>query len=288
METQELNFLDLHYHVSPDLYVRKHSILSAGKELKEAKGIAVLKSHLGCTVDQVSLAQELEIPVLASQTLNAMNGGIHYKFILNSIAKYPKYKEYPLLVYFPTLTSHSHSSKLNQKLTHPCLRELKLLPENVMENGKLRAEVHDVLKLGKDYPICFATGHSSHKEVLALGEAAYSLGLSKILITHPTHPCVGLSMEDLFKLSEESIFWFEQTALNFELNYQTEEDFKKVLTKLPRLVFSSDFGQIEQPGILEWYLKYKKIFESFEISKPRIQDLFLNNPIDFLSFRRVL
>ena len=150
------------------------------------------------------------------------------------------------------------------------------------ENGKLVEDVTELLRLATDAPIRIATGHCSKEEVLLVCEEAEKIGVKQLLLTHPMHPCVGFTEGELRCLSENAMIWFEQTALSLELGHQTVTEFKNILTRLPRVVFTSDFGQVVRPGIHAWYLKYKNLFDSWEISASLSEDLFYNRPKTFL------
>lgn len=84
----DYQFIDIHYHANPDLYDRRWSALEAGDLYQSFNGALVLRSHLGSTSAQATLAQRLDFPVLPSVTLNHFAGGIHYRVIMQALSQY--------------------------------------------------------------------------------------------------------------------------------------------------------------------------------------------------------
>lgn len=283
MNNNQLKFIDLHYHANPDLYLRKHDAISAGKIFNNLHGAVVLKSHLGSTVESAYLAQQLGYPVFGSLVLNRIAGGINYRTVLSALAKYSRFDPIALMVHFPTCTGHTQTSSLIRELIHPCLKNVGSEAESVSENGKLKKTVMDVLRLAKDYPICFATGHASAKEVKLLIEAILHLNIDRLLITHPTHPITGFTLCDLYDMAKEAAVWFEQSALTYLLGYQTYQQFKTIVSTLPRLIYSSDLGQDSQMTITEWLAVSHRWFNECELSEEKINEIMKINPLTFLT-----
>src|SRR3990167_10970232 len=100
----DYDFIDVHYHANPDLYERRHHVIEVGKQYQCHNGAVVLKSHLGSTAAQASVAQSLGYPVLPSVVLNTIAGGLDYKVVIRSLLEYRPLIPSRLIVHLPTLT----------------------------------------------------------------------------------------------------------------------------------------------------------------------------------------
>ena len=147
----------------------------------------------------------------------------------------------------------------------------------------MRKEISDILKMSNDFPIVISTGHATKAEIMLIIEECYKLNIKKLMLNQPANPITGLQFEDLKHLCNEHKFlWIEQTALTYLLQYQTWNDFASVLRYLPRVLYSSDLGQTSQPDIYQWRILTNKWFEEAGLSKARIKEISLNNPLQLI------
>ena len=278
-------WLDIHYHAAPDLYIRRHDAITAGEIYQSLQTAVVLKSHLGATSIQATLAQRKGLPVLPSVALNTLAGGIDYKVVQRALVEYQPMFNHLLLVDFPTITGRSHTPKVIRHFANEQFSELCLKPATVFnEQGVLSPETIDVLKMACDYPIVLSTGHASKQEVYALIEGCIRYGVPKLLLNQPANPLTGLDAEELGELVQHDFVWIEQTLLTLLLGYQTKQDLTKVLTDLPRVIYSSDLGQPSQPDIEECMTISQALFAEVGLDETRINELTQSNPISFLQF----
>ena len=279
IDSLEYDFIDVHYHVAPDLYRRRHNALAAGQIYKKLGGAVVLKSHLGSTASLATAMQQAELPVFPSLVLNQIAGGIHYKTVLQALAEYQPVIPSKMIVHFPTITGRQHRSKLSRKLVYPAYEKLLMQPETVFDDeNRLRQEVLDVIKLSIDYPIVLSTGHASADEVYALVEACDKLGAPALMLNQPANPLTNLSADALMQFAKHPFVWVEQTALTFLLTYQDSTDFYKVLKNVSNVIYSSDLGQTQQIDLHDWLEKTKAWFSSAQLSTERREEICLKNP----------
>lgn len=280
---KEANFIDIHYHANPDLYQRRYNALATGEQYAALKGCVVLKSHLGSTAEVAYLARQKGLPVYGSLVLNKIGGGINYHRALSALANHQT-DEAHLIVHLPTITGRQHQSKLQRKLISEISADALLEPEIISnEMSELKSSVIDILKLSLDYPIVISSGHASKKEVFLLIEAADKLGVKKLLLNQPANPLTGFNYEELNQLTGYEFLWFEQTALTVLLGYQSIEDFGKVLTQLPRVIYSSDLGQLTQIDLPDWITQSNTWFKSLHVTKERQYELCKHNPMKLLT-----
>lgn len=274
-------FIDIHYHVNPDLYTRRYNAIQAGELYKKYKGAVVLKSHLGSTVQSAVIAQDLGLPVFPSVVLNNINGGASIKVIQHALAEYKSNFKLRLLVHLPTITSNiSHQPKVKRDLYNNYSTNAKL-PEIISYNSRLKDNIKDIIKFAKDYPIVISTGHSSYNEVMLLLELCDTLGLDRIMLNQPDNPMVGFDYNQLKEINSKTI-WIEQTALTYKLGYQCWNNFSSVLMDLSNVIYSSDYGQLSQPNICDWITESNQWFNQIGLKEKRRKDIQLNNIINLL------
>lgn len=274
-------FIDIHYHVNPDLYTRRYNSIQAGELYKNCKGAVILKSHLGSTVQSAVVAQDLGLPVFPSVVLNNINGGVSTKSIQHALAEYKSNVKLRLLVHLPTITGNvSHKPKVKRDFYNNYSESVKL-PEIISYKNRIKANVIDILKFAKDYPIVISTGHSSYDEVMLLLEWCDTIGLDRILLNQPDNPMVGFNYNQLKGIASSNI-WIEQTALTYKLGYQSWSNFSSVLTELPNVIYSSDYGQLSQVNIYTWLQESKDWFREIKLGAKRIRNIQLDNVINLL------
>jgi hypothetical protein len=268
----QFSFIDVHYHANPDLYERRHSALEAGRIYQKHQGAVVLKSHLGSTAVQATLAQAEGLPVLPSVTLNDIAGGIDYRVVLNSLSNYKPHIESRMIVHLPTLTGRTHNSKLSRQLINPQHADFTLKSLTISdEKGRIKNEVLDLFRLSSDEPIVISTGHASKAEVYALIDLAGQYPQSRLMLNQPANPLTGLSATELLALSGAlPHLYIEQTFLTYALGYQSWEDFSSVLMHHPSALYSSDLGQPSQIDLVEHFDLSLRYFEQLKLPLDRI------------------
>lgn len=270
----DCKFIDIHYHASPDLYLRRWDALEAGQIYQDLHGAVVLKSHLGATSIQATLAQKIGLPVFPSLVLNHIAGGINYRVILRSLSEYQPIINSKMIVHFPTITGRAIQSKLTRTFVYDDLTHHTLHSETLFgTQHQLRKDVIDILKMANDFPIILSSGHASKEEVYSLVDACIQYNVPTLLLNQPANPLTGLNASALKELTQNEFIWVEQTALTYLLGHQDEVDFAEVLTSVPRVIYSSDLGQTSQMDIKDWCDYSKQIFTKLQLSEQRKTEL---------------
>jgi hypothetical protein len=285
---QDFKFIDIHYHASPDLYLRRFDALEAGRQYLSLGGAVVLKSHLGATSVQATLAQAQGLPVFPSVVLNQLAGGIDYRVVMRALAEYQPQIPTKLIVDFPTLTGRQYQSKLERQLSHDYLSEYSFASETLFDsNQQLKKKAIDILKMAADYPIVLSTGHASKEEIYCLVDACIQHQVKALLLNQPANPLSGLEARDLKELAKQSFIWIEQTALTYLLGHQTKEDFVEVLSHLPRVIYSSDLGQPNQMDIKAWFEYSSTLFKELKLTTAHKEGLWRANALALLNLEFV-
>ncbi len=280
----DYKLIDIHYHANPDLYLRRWDAFEAGKKYQALNGAVILKSHLGATSIQASLAQKAGLPVLPSLVLNHIAGGIDYKVVISALSEYQPVIAAKIIVHFPTITGRTIKSRLSRQLIHPHLKDHTMSSETIFDShNRLKDKVIDILKMGNDYPVVLSTGHASKEEIYELTNACIQYNVKSLLLNQPANPLTGLNANELLELSRNEFIWIEQTALTYLLKHQTKEDFLQVLTSIPRVLYSSDLGQTDQLDVNNWIDFSEQFFTDASISLQRKRELFCDNAIKLLA-----
>jgi hypothetical protein len=280
----EARFVDVHYHVGPDAYLRRHTAASAAERYAALGGWVVLKNHLGCTAAQAWEARQRGLPVSGSIVLNDIAGGLDRRAALRSVLQHGEDSGLRLIVHLPTVTGRRHVSRLKRAPGHPLLERYPLRPLTVTgEDGALRREVRDILRMARDLPIVVSTGHADGREVRLLVDEAVRLDVPRLMLNQPASPMTGLAFKDLLDIASAEQVYTEQTALTYLLGYQDWADFSAVLAQLPRVVYSSDLGQTSQPDIDQWISQSQEWFAAAGLDQQRIRGIVRDTPLRMLS-----
>ncbi|MFR9788261.1 DUF6282 family protein [Streptomyces sp. MB22_4] len=281
---ERTGFVDVHYHVGPDAYVRRHTAAEAGARYAELGGWVVLKNHLGSTAAQAWEARQQGLPVSGSIVLNDIAGGLDPRLVEQAVVQHGEDSGLRLVVHLPTATGRTHRSRLARTPAHPLLARDGLRPLTVTDGaGGLRAEVREILRMARDLPVVISTGHADGREVALLVEEAVKLDVPRLMLNQPANPMTGLSCADLLDIASARQVYTEQTALTYLLGYQEWDDFSAVLARVPRVVYSSDLGQTSQMDIGAWWARSREWFSKAGLGEERITEVVRDAPLRMLA-----
>jgi hypothetical protein len=170
--------IDMHMHTSPDVRPRLLDDQEAARQAAAAGMRAiVIKSHVTLTADRATLAQKSApgIQVFGGLVLNYAVGG------LNPDAVDAALRMGARIIWMPTFSAFNHLQK------HGEAGGIK-----VVDDGQLAPAVPDILDLIREHDAILATGHLAVAESRVLVKAARAAGVSKIVVTHPELPLVGM------------------------------------------------------------------------------------------------
>lgn len=249
--------IDMHVHSLPDIRERAYNdfeLMEAG--IRVGARAIVIKSHHGTTMNRAFLVNEHNkivhqgsnnFTMFGSITLNNAIGG------LNPVAVETGLKMGAKVVWLPTTHAANQLRKNGKTGGIECL-----------DNGKVKEPLQEILKMIKDYDAVLGTGHLSPEEIYPVVDQAKSLGLNKIVITHPEFWVVGMSHEDQVRIVKDYDVYLERcyaqpmgggiykSNLADNLLIIQEVGYKNVMV-------DTDGGQVENPHwelALEEYLQY--------------------------------
>jgi hypothetical protein len=249
--------IDMHVHSAPDIRERAYSdfeLMEAG--IKVGARAIVIKSHHGTTMNRAYLVNEHNkilhqndnnFTMFGSITLNAAIGG------LNPIAVETGLKMGAKIVWLPTTSAENHLKKYGKTGGIACLN-----------NSKIVEPLKEIFKMIKDYDAVLGTGHLAPEEIFPIVDQAKSMGLEKIVITHPEFWVVGMSHEDQIKITKDYDVYLERCyaqPMGGGVYQSNLEDNLAIITKVgyKNIIVDTDGGQVENPHweiALETYMQY--------------------------------
>lgn len=251
---------DLHVHVAPDVMARRIDDVTLAEQFGEYElGGFVLKSHYTPTAERASIVNRV-VPgaqALGAITLNAAVGG------MNAMAVEIAALEGARIVWFPTFDA------LNEPIGRSDPRPGEIVPiwadiqRDLRKRGfrtdpvlvvdpenNVLPEVRDVLRVIAEHDLVLATGHLSRDEIFAVVDAAQSLGVKKIIITHPEFPSQNINARDQHALAERGC-WLERC---FTTPYTKKTSWELMFENIRRSgvrqsFIATDLGQPLNPAV---------------------------------------
>ncbi|MER6212159.1 DUF6282 family protein [Streptomyces sp. NPDC001642] len=276
--------VDVHHHAGPDLYRRRLTSSAAGRAYAEVGGWVVLKSHLTSTAARAWEAREEGLPVSGTLVLNELAGGVRARAVEQAVYAHGPDSPARLIVHLPTLVGPAHTSALRRTSFHPRLDADRWRTGRVLDSaGHLRRDVSEVLRAARDLPVAVATGHCDREAALRVVDEAVRLDVPRLLLTHATHPMSGFTPADLTDLSGVPGLYAELTALTLLLGHRDAGHLGEVVRAHPRVVFSSDLGQPDQPDVKEWLLLCEQWFSDAGLTAQEIRAITWGNPANLLA-----
>jgi uncharacterized protein DUF6282 len=247
--------VDLHVHPAPSPLPRRIDAAEAAKLAAEAGFDAiVVKSHHHSTVTDVLALEHAGATAGGARlyggiALNGPVGGINPKAVDLALKMGGK------IVWFPTIGSQQH---ISHHAAHPDLKfpklAVKLEPERpieVLENGKVRPEVYEVLESIKAADAILASGHMAPAQITAVFEAAREVGVQRMLVNHPNF-VIEASHEDarrwvqLGAYIEHSLCMYDEESSFWHWDLDTLVGWIEAVGA-ERSTLGSDLGQMNNP-----------------------------------------
>lgn len=183
---------DLHIHSSPDLTPRSIDDIEAAQQAAEVRMAGILlKSHYTTTADRATIATKIipGIDVYGSLTLNETVGGLNVAAVEAALDLGARE------IFMPTVSAANHFRYHRQK------GGISLLDNDLLPALK------EIVALIKQHNAVLGTGHISKGEIRLLTKIALDQGLRKIVVTHPEHPLIDLTITEQQHLVTQGVFF---------------------------------------------------------------------------------
>lgn len=203
---------DLHMHPAPSPFHRALDDIQLLKSADKA-GMAgiLLKSHYESTVVRAEIANRYAGSASKAYGAIALNwpaGGLNPYAVHNALKRGAK------IVYMPT--RDAANSLVCGNMPDDFFHRPGI---SILENGKLKSEIYDILDAVKQYRAALATGHISVEESLALCREAHRRGV-RIVLTHPEFSRTKISAEEQKAFVNLGV-WIEKCWYNIAENEVT-------------------------------------------------------------------
>lgn len=186
--------IDFHIHSGPDIFPRLMNDIEIAAQAKAAgmRGI-LLKSHSEPTAARATISSIVnDFPVFGGIALNYGVGGLNPEAVRTAVRMGAKE------VWMPTIHAEHYLKEVDNvpmfaTLLKGGMKGISLLKED----GKLKDEVLEIIDIIAEADIIMATGHISIDEAMVLIETGKMRGVKKMVVTHPTSPMEGYTIEDM-------------------------------------------------------------------------------------------
>jgi hypothetical protein len=228
--------IDLHIHTAPDLRPRRLTDVEQARLARDlgAAGI-VLKSHIESTVARARAAAAAVpgLHVYGGLALNRAAGGLDPLAVRTAAAEGSR------LVWLPTLDAANHRRLLGRGDGI-----------EVVDAGRPVPALREILRIIADHDIALATGHIAPDESRIVLAAASDAGVRRLIVTHPEHAVVAMSLDLQAELARSAPVYFErcyaQPAGASRYVRNTEANLAAVRHLGPQTtLLATDCGQLE-------------------------------------------
>lgn len=191
--------IDMHIHPGPDPNAERPIDSAQVAALAEKAGMkaVVLKSFSYNTASDAAIIQKNMTPnlhVFGGVVIGyTTTGGLQYAArTIESSAKIGC-----KVVWFPAMDAEWCQAYLG----HPGAG-ISILKED----GTLKDEVYDILKVVKQYNMVVCSGHMSYEESTKMFDAAIELGIEKMVATHPLAELSRFTLEQIQELAAKGVY----------------------------------------------------------------------------------
>ena len=190
--------IDMHIHPGPDPLAERPIDSAEGAKYAEEAGMkgVVLKSFSYNTASDAFIIQKNLTPdvnVFGSVVIGyTTTGGLEYAAkTIEANAKIGA-----KVVWFPAMDSKWCQSYLGKEGGIWILKE----------DGTLKDEVYDILKIIKKYNMVVCSGHMSYEESTKMFDAAIELGITKMVATHPLAELSRFTLDEIKELADKGVY----------------------------------------------------------------------------------
>jgi len=286
---------DIHQHVGPDLWERSADAVDFARRASAlGMGGFALKNHCVETGTWATILGRMfeGLRIFGTHVVNYASGGWNPQVVETSLMLGAR------IVYMPTIHSEHTIKGLGMSTgplgIAPAPKETPAgYPKGLSifdDSGAILDAVWEILRLIKDYNVALGTGHLSSREIPSLVDAAQSVGVERIILTHMSFPVLGdVPESEQIRLAGQGLY--------FEHSYQTTKhlpvirkpatidhivaDIRRV--GLERSIFSSNYGQPQLPSPEQGLLEGIGALVDAGVSDADIESLVRRAPLEFLA-----
>lgn len=276
--------VDLHCHSSPSPMPRRITHVEAARQAADMGFRAmVVKCHYHDTVfDLMAMEPQLAgipLEVFGGVALNSQVGG------LNPHAADLSFKMGGRIVWFPTISSKAHLCHSEQDESI----RAHFVPRGVMESeevdifgddGDLVPEVEQILQSAKDADGIVSSGHMAPDRVIPMLEKAKSMGLKKLVVSHPNYIIEADKNTDAQRMVELGAVMEHSLGLFIGERYFNVQELVDWINAIgpQHTSLGSDLGQVGSPLPMDAYLTICEQLLDSGISEADLRTMVVDNP----------
>ncbi|MBW2149872.1 MAG: hypothetical protein JRI22_23015 [Deltaproteobacteria bacterium] len=284
--------IDIHIHSAPDAFPRLQNDLEIAQQALSAGMRAVLlKGHVTTTCDRASLVNHVipDIEVFGGIVCNQPVGGINPQAVSAAIRMGAK------AVWMPTMWSEQHVQYSRQMSMDGYAAIGMAFPEKgitvLSGSGELLSEAGEILKLVANNDLILGMGHLSFNEQKVMISAAKQVGVTRIVVNHPTYQVLRFTKEQIKELADMGAYmefcllpltpqWTLRDAERGWSPRQVAALIKEIGAE--RCVLATDVGQVHNPTAVEGFRILIRMMREGGISSQEIDFMTKENPAKLL------
>jgi Family of unknown function (DUF6282) len=278
--------VDPHGHPFPSPFPRRIDIQEAAEHYGEAGFRAyVAKSHHHSTAPDIALLKrhgldDTGVEVLGAVVLNTHVGGLNPYAVNLCLAMGGR------VVWFPTISAPNHiehARATGLKFPKTSIPLLEDEPVDIWASeGKLKDEVHDIVRMIADADAVLASGHMPAPWIIAVFQAAVDAGVRRMVLSHPNFvieatPEEVAKIADLGAVVEHSLCMYDEESTFYQWELDVLLEWLKVVGPA-RTQFGSDLGQQNNPLPVESYRKIVGRLLEAGLSEEDLRRMVVDNP----------
>jgi hypothetical protein len=277
--------VDLHCHPYPDLFPRLADDFDIVRAARDAgmKAI-VLKCHHESTVSRAYLVQRVipGIKVFGGIVLNYYVGG------LNPAAVEASLRLGGREVWMPTVDSGYHAEVHGGTGGYEAQQGGRSQAEGIWvadSDGKLRPQIKEILELVAQHGAILGTAHLSPREIVALVREARSVGVEKIVITHPYFRVPNIDLDTLAEVARMGAMpEFGYCTVSPAWQYAAVPKIAQSVERIgaSRCLLVSDTGQRHNPLPSEALRIFAQTVFEKGVPLGQVTQMITTNPLDLL------
>ena len=196
-------------------------------------------------------------------------------------------------VWLPVITNVNSLTKVGARAPSPAPGYVPPMSEeqaralggvSLLEGGRLRPEIVDVVHYLADHDVALFFGHASPQEALALAEEVQRSGFRKAVVDHPFSPIIDLDVPQLRQLAAAGVY------LNWtydELSPLLGVDPQDVVAAIEAVgpehcLLSSDAGDPVLPHSVESMRLLAATLESYGLPRTAVRRMAATNPAQIM------
>ncbi len=266
--------IDLHIHSSPDVRPRRHTDLELAAFARAAGARAiVIKSHHAPTMDRAWHTTQATpgLKVFGGLALNWPMGGLNVHAVSTAL------KQGARIIWLPTLHAENHRRKEGN---HDGIA--------VTSNGRVVAQAEAIFEQIAEADAILATGHIGAEEIPLVVAAAMARKVRRIVITHPEHSVVGMTLAQQKDLLGAFPVMFERLYAQPNGQGGYRSNFTENLQSIKALgvastVLATDTGQIENDAWTDCWENMLNAYREAGLSEDAVRRMCCLNPAGLLN-----